>query len=305
MCASGACRIGGARLRPPYGSTTLPGAAPRRRTCTDNFDNKEAIAMATDPYAAPRARVADLPTAAPGGNFVPEGQAVAAGNGWQWILDAWEVFKRQPGTWIALIVVFFVVFVLISLVPIVGSLAAALLGPVFAGGVIAGCQAVRDGGELEIGHLFAGFRANTGKLVMIGVFNLLAWIVIGVVIMVLVGASVFAMMSGGEPSAARGVASMMSMLLGILIALALSVPVYMAIWFAPSLVMLNDFDPIPALKTSFAACLKNVVPFLLYGVILFAAVIVASIPFGLGWLVLGPVLAISIYTAYRDIFYLA
>jgi uncharacterized membrane protein len=258
--------------------------------------------MATDPYAAPRARVADVPTAAPGGDFVPEGQAVAAGNGWQWILDAWEVFKRQPGTWIALIVVFFVVFFLISLVPIVGSLAAALLGPVFAGGVIAGCQAVRDGGELEIGHLFAGFKANTGKLVMIGVFNLLAWIVIGVVIMVLVGGSMFAMMSG-EPSAARGVASMMSMLLGILIALALSVPVYMAIWFAPSLVMLNDFDPIPALKTSFAACLKNIVPFLLYGVILFAAAIVASIPFGLGWLVLGPVLAISIFTAYRDVFY--
>lgn len=260
--------------------------------------------MATDPYAAPRARVADVPSAAPGGNFVPEGQAVAAGNGWQWIVDAWEMFRRQPGMWIVLIVVFFVVFVLISMVPIVGSLAAALLGPVFAGGVITGCQAVRDGGELEIGHLFAGFKSNTGKLVMIGVFNLLAWIVIGLVIMLIVGGSVFAlMMGGGEPSAGRGIASMMSMLLGVLIALALSVPVYMAIWFAPSLVMLNDFDPIPALKTSFGACLKNIVPFLLYGVILFAAAIVASIPLGLGWLVLAPVLAISIYTAYRDVFY--
>lgn len=260
--------------------------------------------MATDPYAAPRARVADVATAAPGGDFVPAGQAVAAGNGWQWIVDAWDVFKRQPGMWIALIVVFLVVLVLISLVPIVGGLAAALLGPVFAGGVIAGCQAVRDGGALEIGHLFAGFKANTGKLVMIGVFNLLAWIVIGVVIMVLVGGSVLALtMGGGEPSAARGLAWTTSMLLGILIALALSVPVYMAIWFAPALVMLNEFDPLPALRTSFGACLKNIVPFLLYGVILFAAAIVASIPFGLGWLVLGPVLGISLYTAYRDIFY--
>ena len=37
--------------------------------------------MATDPYAAPRARVADRPDAGAEGAFVPEGQAVAAGNG--------------------------------------------------------------------------------------------------------------------------------------------------------------------------------------------------------------------------------
>ncbi|MFO1361624.1 MAG: BPSS1780 family membrane protein [Burkholderiales bacterium] len=260
--------------------------------------------MATDPYAAPRARVADVPSAAPDGNFIPDGQAVAAGNGWQWLLDAWELFKRQPGMWIALAVVFIVVVTLINLVPLVGSLAAALLGPVFAGGIMAGCQAVRGDGALEIGHLFAGFKANTGKLALIGVFNLLAWIVIFLVIMVIVGAGAFAlMMGGGNPSAATAVGSAMSLMLGILLALALSVPVYMALWFAPALVMLNDFEPIPALKTSFGACLKNIVPFLLYGVILFAAAIVASIPFALGWLVLGPVLAISVYTGYRDIFY--
>jgi len=99
--------------------------------------------MATDPYAAPRARVADVPAGAPGGNFVAEGQAVAAGNGWQWIVDAWALFKRQPGMWIAIIVVFFVLFFLVSLVPFVGSLAAALLGPVFAAGSCAGARRCR------------------------------------------------------------------------------------------------------------------------------------------------------------------
>jgi uncharacterized membrane protein len=260
--------------------------------------------MATDPYAAPRARVADVPSAAPGGRFIPDGQAVAAGNGWQWLVDAWGLFKRQPGMWIAILVVFLVIVVLLNFIPFVGGLAAALLAPVFAGGIVRGCQAVNDGGTLEIGHLFAGFRENTGRLVMIGVFNLVAWIVILLVIFVLVGGSMFAlMMGGGDAGAARGAAAGTSMLLGILIALALSIPVYMALWFAPALVTLNDLEPVQALKTSFSACLKNIVPYLLYGVILFALAIVASIPFGLGWLVLGPVLAISVYTAYRDIFY--
>lgn len=257
--------------------------------------------MATDPYAAPRSRVADVPAAAAEGQFIPAGQAVAAGNGWTWITDGWGLFVRQPGMWIGIILAFMLLFILISLIPVVGSLAAALLGPVFAGGIMLGCRALREGGELEFGHLFAGFREHAGKLILIGVFNLIAWIVIMVIVALIIGASVLALIAGGdaEPSAggARGI------LLGVLVALALGLPVYMAIWFAPSLVALNELDTIPALKASFAACLKNIVPFLLYGVILFVLAIVASIPIGLGWLVLGPVVAASVYTAYRDIFY--
>lgn len=260
--------------------------------------------MAADPYAAPRARIADKLPAAPTGNFIAEGQALAAGNGWGWIVAATEMFRRQPGMWIAIVIVLAVVLILVSMVPVVGGLAAALLGPVFAGGIARGCQDMRDGGELNIGHLFVGFTAQLGSLVMIGVFNLVASIVIGVLVVLIVGGSVFALLSGGgTPNEAPGMAAGVSVLVALLSGLALAIPTYMAIWFAPSLVMLNDFGPAQALKASFAACWKNVLPFLLYGVIMFAAAIAASIPFLLGWLVLAPLLAISVYTAYRDVFY--
>jgi uncharacterized membrane protein len=88
----------------------------------------------------------------------------------------------------------------------------------------------------------------------------------------------------------------------LLLALALAVPVYMAIWFAPALIMFHDVKPLDAMKSSFFACLKNIVPFLLYGIILMVLCVVASIPFGLGFLVLGPVIVGSIYAGYRDIF---
>jgi uncharacterized membrane protein len=58
-----------------------------------------------------------------------------------------------------------------------------------------------------------------------------------------------------------------------------------------------------AMKMSFAACLKNMLPFLLYGVIFFGLAIVATVPLLLGWLALGPVISITVYTAYRDIFF--
>jgi uncharacterized membrane protein len=44
------------------------------------------------------------------------------------------------------------------------------------------------------------------------------------------------------------------------------------------------------------------VPFLIYGIIMLVLSILATIPLGLGWLVLGPVAVASVYVAYRDIY---
>ncbi|MEO7760372.1 MAG: hypothetical protein ABIS68_00530, partial [Casimicrobiaceae bacterium] len=68
-------------------------------------------------------------------------------------------------------------------------------------------------------------------------------------------------------------------------------------------VALDKVEPWTALKWSFFACLKNMWPFLVYGLITLLLAIVASIPLGLGWLVLGPVIIASVYTSYRDIFF--
>ena len=68
------------------------------------------------------------------------------------------------------------------------------------------------------------------------------------------------------------------------------------------LIVLHEMPPVAALKASFYGCLRNWLPFLVYGVVLFVFCLVAAIPAGLGFLVLVPVIAASVYTAYRDIF---
>lgn len=259
--------------------------------------------MASDLYAAPRARVADVPVTSEDGDFVVEGQAVGAGNAWQWIVDAWGLFKQQPGMWLVNLAILFVLLFALNFVPFVGGLAAALLGPVFGGGIAIGSRALQQGDELKIEHLFAGFQHNLGKLVMIGVFNLVAWIGIGIVIAVIAGVGAVTGMMGSSNYGAGGNVS--TILFAALVALALAVPVYMAMWFAPTLVALNDLDAMQAIKASFFGCARNIVPFLVYSLIMFVLAIIATLPLGLGWLMLGPVLVASIYTAYRDIFYVA
>ena len=255
--------------------------------------------MSSNPYAAPKAPVAEV---AAEGNFVSAGRAVGAGQGWTWIADGWNLFKKHAGMWIALIVVFAVLFIAIALVPFLGSLAVIVLAPVMTGGLMLGCKAQEEGGELQIGHLFAGFREHFAPLAAVGGIYLAASIVIALVVGLVTGAGMWALLGGGaDPASVAGAG--LTVLLAVLIMFALMLPVIMAMWFAPPLVVFHGQGAVEAMKNSFAACLKNIVPFLVYGVVLLVASIFATIPFGLGWLVLGPVIACSLYAAYRDIFF--
>lgn len=256
--------------------------------------------MSTNPYAAPKAVVAD-DTVVATGDFVPGGQALPAGRGWAWITDAWQLFKRQPGMWIGIVLVLFVVFLGLSLIPFAGSLALTLLGPVFAGGLVIGCRALDEGGELELSHLFAGFQQRAGTLVGVGALYLAASLVVMFVVGLGMGVGMSAMLGGGSAQASPEMG--LTVLLAILVMTALLLPAVMAVWFAAPLVVFHRLGALEAMKQSFAGSLRNIVPFLLYGLILFVFSILATLPVLLGWLVLGPVLAASLYTAYKDIYF--
>ena len=83
----------------------------------------------------------------------------------------------------------------------------------------------------------------------------------------------------------------------------LMMPLLMAYWFAPALVALDDLTAFSAMKLSFFGCMKNVLSFLVYGILGLVLLLIGVIPLGLGLLVVLPVLTASIYVAYRDIYY--
>jgi uncharacterized membrane protein len=253
-----------------------------------------------NPYAAPRAPVADASRAPR--NFVPNGRAVPAARGWNWITQGFELFRRQPGVWIAITVIGFLIFAGLALVPVLGSLAGMVLTPVFAAGIVVACREEDEGREAAISQLFAGFRERFGALVSIGFIYLGIAVATALVVGLATGAGMWSLVGGGaDPAAVAGAG--LTLLLAFLVMFALLLPVFMALWFAPALAVFHDQGPAEAMKASFVACLRNILPFLLYSVILLLLAIVASIPLGLGWLVLGPTIAGSLYAGYRDIFF--
>lgn len=248
------------------------------------------MAIQENPYLPPMARVEDAEIVR--GDYIDGGRAVPASHGWHWIADGWDLFRRQPGTWILIAFVFGIIFIAVSLVPLV-SIAAPILMPIFIGGMVLACERLERSEDIGIADLFSGFQAAGGELAIVGLIGLGLSFVAAIPAVVLVFAAV------GFGNGFSG--SMLA--LGILAALALSLPIYMALWFAAPLVALQKLRPTRAIGQSFRGCLRNIVPFIIYGAVLMVLGVVATIPALLGWLVLGPVLIASVYTAYRDIFF--
>ena len=232
------------------------------------------------------------------------GRVNPPGAGWEWIASGWGLFTRAPLMWIGSIVIVFIIAIVISIIPLIGSLIFQLLQGVFIGGFMVACRALEKGGDFELEHLFAGFTRRLVPLLVVDLLFLAGSIVILLICAVPVGFSILSAVMAGDSDAALGavMASAGLLMLSGLVALGLLVPLMAAYWFAPTLVMLHDMKPLAAMKASFFACFRNFVPFLVYGLVMFVGMILAVLPMGLGLIVWIPVAIASTYVAYRMIF---
>jgi uncharacterized membrane protein len=237
---------------------------------------------------------------------IMEIRSVDAGRGAAWLTEGLDIFKRAPMHWIGITLLLLLFTVIASRVPLIGPMVLQLLGPVFTAGLLLGCRTGERGEGFRVAHLFAGFSDNVGQLVLVAVIYFLGAVIITVVVLVVMFSAIAGLqVSGvGNPEQLQQMlaGNFMLVLLSALVGLALSIPLLMALWFAPALIVFDRLNAIDAMLTSFRGCLANIVPFLVYGVLALVLSIAATIPLMLGWLVLLPVVIASIYIGYRDIF---
>lgn len=259
-----------------------------------------------NPYAAPRA---SLPPELEEGTLAGPGK-VPAGHGWRWIARGFWHFKTGALAWILITVVFIAISIFVGLIPFIGALATSILSQILIGGVMFGAREQDEGRNIRVEHLFAGFSINPGQLALVGVLYLVGAILIVLVAGLSMAATLVPIASTMdleilEAQNPEAMFSMMgpSMLAAGLVASLFFIPLIMAVLFAPALVILNGMSATAAMKLSFIGCLKNVLPFLIFGLIGLVLVVLGSLPFGLGLVVVWPTLMAAGYVAYRDIFY--
>lgn len=232
-----------------------------------------------------------------------ESHQVNAKQGLQWILSGFYLFRRSPLAWVIVCFTLLLIGRLMSLVPLLGTFIFMLISPVFQAGLMQGCKALEQGKPLEMKHLFIAFRKNAAPLITIGGVSLIGHILILGLAMLIGGSQMTDMMLYGkrvDESELMGVMS--NFLTSSLLILTLSIPLIMATWFSPLLVVFHDIPAIVAMQRSFFACLKNFIPFQIYGIALIVLTVLSVIPYGAGLIILIPTMFTSIYVSYKDIF---
>jgi hypothetical protein len=242
-----------------------------------------------------------------------EVRVVPASRGWQWIVDGFALFRRSAAMWVAVILALYAVFALLVRIPVL-SIVVLLFFPALLAGLMQGCRNLEAGEELHFAHLLAGFQKNAAYLVTLGGISLVGNMLLLMLFVTMSGEATLSIMKhaasgAADPATAEAVLNAApKVFTAALVVMTLSLPLLMGLWFAPLLVYFDDLKPLRAIYVSLWACWKNALPLLVYGTIVFAAMMLLT-PFAMAlrqtdlslWL-LAPVLVPSVYAGYRDIF---
>ena len=240
-----------------------------------------------------------------------------------WLRDAYGMLSLARLPWLMLLMLYYLILGVIDFIPFLGQIAAPILKPVFAVGFLAAAWSQERGGTPEPKQLFVGFRSNLWALLPLGVV-LVAGITLAVLGTALVDGGKLLDALSGKTKFDDALLADGEVQLAMLFAAACALPVMLALWFAPALVVFQDCPAGLALRTSLAAALANWQPIAVYGLLVFfyggvvpglvttliALVAPASLAFTVALIVLLPylflfiaTLHISDYVSYRDIFH--
>lgn len=253
---------------------------------------------------------------------------VPAGQGLVWWGEGWKSFLRAPLPWLGMSVALLVILFVLRALPLGGLLSQWLSLPLVALGVVFAAflhkrwtqarvitpQGIPVEPEVEgaFGESAQYWKTRVGPLLLASLLVLVLGGIFGAVVVLGLGA-VFGVglasmgalshvmtpgagMVAGMGAMAGGLFTLM--LLGLLALFLISV----AFWFVNTLVALGGLQPWDAIRLSFKAGFANFGAIALFTVLLLPIAFIAMIPFGLGLLVLLPMLSAASFASYQDVF---
>jgi len=244
-------------------------------------------------------------------------------HGMIWLRDAYRMVSRARLQWLVLLFLYYLVLGVIDFLPFIGQIAAPILKPVFAVGFLAAAWAQERGGKPEPRHMFQGFRANLWALVPLGIV-LVTGVTLAVLATALIDDGKLLDVLSGRTKFDETLLADERVQYAMLFAIGCALPVLLALWFAPALVVFQDCNALVALRTSLFAALANWKPIVVYALLVFfyggvvpgmvtalvALIAPSGIAFTISLVLLLPylflfvaTLHVSDYVSYREIFH--
>jgi len=234
----------------------------------------------SNPFQTPESDVAPDKFKSQSGNTTISCQTVPALNGATWVFDGFRNFFASPFTWLLVIFLYLAMLGVLSMLPFV-SIISYIIAPIFMAGLMICARENKHNHAFFVKNLFDGFSLNGGKLAGLGALYLGMLILLMIIIFIIGFALFFGSIENIETMfdpASFNPENIILILLIVLIAFGLMLPIIMAFWFAPALVIFHDIDIFTAIKLSFMGCLKNMLPYLIYSLLFLVIYLIAAIP---------------------------
>ena len=201
-----------------------------------------------------------------------------ARQGLVWLVQAFRMFREHKLAWVVLLLGYYLLLLVIRAIPFVGPYAMTVMKPVVSVGLLAAAWSQERGSTPALSQLLQGFRTNLWALLPIGIYY-----VIGITIAVFGsaladGGKLLDFLAGAGTMSEEQLAAALGdrqLQLGMLFSALLAVPVVIATWWTPALVVFQDARAGSALGASLRAALANWRPLAVYalGVFFYGVVV--------------------------------
>ncbi len=199
-------------------------------------------------------------------------QNIPAKTGIAWIRQGFALFRKQPAELSMLFLLYMLLMIVVSIIPIAGQLLPMILVPVFSMAFMQACVHIEAGKKIQPNLLLSGFRSPAlGSLLQLGVLYLLAAI-ISVGGSSLIDGGVFWQLITNQFDPDTQKLQPSALLLGMLFSSLIFLPFCMAFWHAAPLIAWQRMSLFKAIFYSFFAVRR-------YGM--------AFMTYALGWIVVG------------------
>lgn len=220
-----------------------------------------------------------------------------------WFKSGWTIFINNPLQWVLILVVFFICSLICGLIPLLGSFIFLLISPALIAGIFLATEKSAQGHKIDVSDLFSVIKDASQRTP----FFLLGLLSLGlnIAVMLLFAIPLMGLVGLQQVSSIEGVMSILVGGTGIIsigLIFAFIIIYIMAMIYAIPLMLFAKQGIKQALILSLKASVSNVLPMFVASIIYFLLIIIAIIPFGLGFFILVPVTFGSLYVSYKDIY---
>lgn len=203
-----------------------------------------------------------------------------------------RLWRVAPGTFAGLTAITIGAQLLLELIPTGGVLIEQVMVPLLECSLLYASLAADRGDKPRMRHLLAILGAPARAQATVVAAGLLTFAIEAYAIDLLTGIDLLASMHQREPESPSV----------LLLIVAINVIASLPFMFVVPAALFDDAGFVASFRASVAAYAHNVVPLLLYGLLVFGFTLFGLVTSGIGLLLAGPWIAASSYAAWKDVF---